>query len=71
MWLLFVETLLLGDAASLSDVGRFLPGAAAQGLSGQDPGKLLAPAVNIVLLGLYAGVAVVVGSRVTAGRDVA
>jgi hypothetical protein len=71
VWLLFVETLLLGDVANLSDVGRFLPGAAAQGLSGQDPGTLLAPAVALVLLILYAAAALIVGSRATSRLDVA
>jgi ABC-2 type transport system permease protein len=71
VWLLFVETLLLGDVAGLSDVGRFLPGAAAQGLSGQDPGKLLGPAGALVLLTLYAVAVVIVGSRTTSRRDVA
>jgi ABC-2 type transport system permease protein len=70
VWLLFVETLLLGDVANLSDIGRFLPGAAAQGLSGQDPGTLLAPAAALALLPLYAAAAVTVGSRATTRRDV-
>jgi ABC-2 type transport system permease protein len=70
VWLLFVETLLLGDVANLSDVGRFLPGAAGQGLSGQDPGTLLAPAAALALLPLYAAAAVTVGSRATTRRDV-
>jgi ABC-type transport system involved in multi-copper enzyme maturation permease subunit len=70
VWLLFVETLLLGDVANLSDVARFLPGAAAQGLAGQDPGTLLAPAVALVLLAPYAAAAVIVGSRTTSRRDV-
>jgi ABC-2 type transport system permease protein len=69
VWLLFVETLLLGDAANLSDVARFLPGAAAQGLAGQDPGTLLAPVIALVLLSLYAAAAVVVGARTTSRRD--
>jgi ABC-2 type transport system permease protein len=71
VWLLFVETLLLGDAANLSDVARFLPGAAAQGLSGQDAGTLLPPAAALALLPLYAAAAVIVGSRATSRRDVA
>jgi ABC-2 type transport system permease protein len=70
VWLLFVEALLLGDVANLSDVARFLPGAAAQGLAGQDPGLLLAPAMALVLLALYAAAAVLVGSRTTSRRDV-
>ena len=70
VWLLFVETLLLGDVANLSDVARFLPGAAAQGLSGQDPGTLLPPVAALVLLPLYAAIALIVGARTTARRDV-
>jgi ABC-2 type transport system permease protein len=70
VWLLFVETLLLGDAANLSDLARFLPGAAAQGLSGQDPGTLLAPAAALALLPLYTFVALFVASRATTRRDV-
>jgi ABC-2 type transport system permease protein len=70
VWLLFVETLLLGDVANLSDVARFLPGAAAQGLAGQDPGTLLAPAAALALLPLYAAAAVIAGLRATTRRDV-
>src|SRR6266511_6389838 len=39
-WLLFVEGLLAGDLVGLGDVGRFLPGAAALEISGQEPGTL-------------------------------
>jgi ABC-2 type transport system permease protein len=70
VWLLFVETLLLGDVANLTDVARFLPGAAAQGLSGQDPGTLLAPAAALALLPLSTAAAVIVGSSATSRRDV-
>jgi ABC-2 type transport system permease protein len=70
-WLLFVEGVLLGDAADLADVGRWLPGAAAAALSGQDPGTLLAPAVGLVLLALYAAAAAVAGALATVHRDVA
>jgi ABC-2 type transport system permease protein len=70
VWLLFVEEVLLGDVAGLSDIGRFLPGAAAQGLSGQDPGTLLAPAVSLVVLAIYAAAAVIAGSLATSRRDV-
>lgn len=57
-WLLFVEGLLAVDiAGGLGDVGRFLPGSAAEAISGQDPGTLLAPAVGLVLLACYAAAA--------------
>jgi ABC-2 type transport system permease protein len=71
VWLLFVENLLLGDVANLSDIARFLPGAAAQGLAGQDPDTLLTPAVGLVLLTFYAAAAVIVAARATARRDIA
>jgi ABC-2 type transport system permease protein len=70
-WLLFVEGLLAGDLVGLGDVGQFLPGAAAAAISGQDPGTLLAPAVGLVLLALYAAAAAVAGSLATSRRDVA
>lgn len=69
-WLLFVENLLVGDIAGVGDVGRLLPGAAAKAITGQDPNKLLAPAVSLVLLALYAAAAVVAGSLATSRRDV-
>lgn len=69
-WLLFVENLLLGDLANLN-VGRFLPGAAAAAISGQEPDTpLLAPAVALVLLVLYAAAAATTGSLMTNRRDV-
>jgi ABC-2 type transport system permease protein len=70
-WLLFVEGLLLGDVGAVGDVGPFAPGAAASALTGQDPGKLLAPAVGLVLLAVYAVAAAVAGSLATTRRDVA
>jgi ABC-2 type transport system permease protein len=71
-WLLLVEGLLLGDLfATVGDVSRFAPGAAAAAISGQEPDKLLAPAVALVLLALYAVTAAVAGSVTTARRDVA
>jgi ABC-type transport system involved in multi-copper enzyme maturation permease subunit len=69
-WLLFVENLLLGDLANLT-VGRFLPGAAAAAISGQKPDTpLLAPAVALVLLALYAVATATAGSVATNRRDV-
>jgi ABC-2 type transport system permease protein len=69
-WLLFVEGLLVGDVADIGDVGRFAPGALGEAISGQDPDRLLAPAVAAVLLALYAAVAAVAGSLATTRRDV-
>ncbi|MDQ2941975.1 MAG: ABC transporter permease subunit [Chloroflexota bacterium] len=71
IWLLFVENLLVGDILGVGDVGRLLPGAAGRAISGQGSGTLLAPAVGLVLLALYAAVAAVAGSCATARRDVA
>jgi ABC-2 type transport system permease protein len=67
-WLLLLETLLV---EGVPEVGRYLPGAAAQALSGQSPARLLAPGWAALVLALYAVAAVVAGSRVTVRRDVA
>jgi ABC-2 type transport system permease protein len=69
-WLLFVEGLLAGDLVGLGKVGRFLPGAAAAAISGQEPGTLLAPAVGLALLAAYAAAAAVSGAFATSHRDV-
>jgi ABC-2 type transport system permease protein len=69
-WLLFVEGLLVGDVAGVTDVGRFAPGAAAEAISGQDPDALLAPAVGLVVLAPYAAAAAVAGALATSRRDV-
>ena len=68
-WLLFVEGLLAGDALDL-DLSRFAPGAAAEAISGQDPGTLLAPALGALVLALYAVAAAVAGWAATTRRDV-
>lgn len=68
-WLLFVEGLLAGDALDL-DVSRFAPGAAAEAISGQDPGALLAPALGAVVLAVYAVGAIAAGWLATERRDV-
>jgi ABC-2 type transport system permease protein len=68
-WLLFLEGLLFGDL-NLSDWGRFLPGALAQGAIGLEPTKLLSPGPAVLLLVLYALAATVVGSLATTRRDV-
>lgn len=70
-WLLFVEQLLLGDLAG-STVGRYLPGAAASAISGQKPATpLLAPAIALALLIIYAAAAGAAGWMETNRRDVA
>ena len=71
VWLLFVENLLIGDIAGIGNIGRLLPGAAAKAISGQDPNTLLAPAVGLVLLALYAAAAVVAGCLAASRRDFA
>lgn len=70
-WLLFVESLLLGDLANIN-VGRYLPGAAAAALSGQtSQTPLLAPVAALLLLLLYAAGTAVAGATTTNRRDVA
>ena len=68
-WLLFVEGVLAGDALDLT-VRRFAPGAAAEAISGQDPGTLLAPAPAALLLAMYAAAAAAAGWLATERRDV-
>jgi ABC-2 type transport system permease protein len=70
-WILFVEGLLIGDIADISAVGRFAPGAAADAITGQDPGTLLAPAIALVLLAVYGAAAAAAGAFATSRRDVA
>jgi len=69
-WLLFVEGLLVGDVADVAEVGRFAPGAAGEAISGQNQDTLLAPALALVVLTLYAVAAAVAGSLATSRRDV-
>jgi ABC-2 type transport system permease protein len=68
-WLLFVETVLIGDANLVGDLGRFTPGALGNAASGQEP--LLAPGLALILLALYATAAVAAGWLATTRRDVA
>lgn len=68
-WLLFVESLLVGDSGGLDAVGRYLPGALGSAVSGQVPE--LAPGISAFLLALYAAAAAAAGSLTTARRDVA
>jgi len=67
-WLLFIESLLLGDVGLVGDVGRFTPGALGKAASGQDP--LLAPGLAVFLLALYTAAAVAAGWVATTRRDV-
>jgi ABC-2 type transport system permease protein len=69
-WLLFVESLLVGDVTGVGDVGRFAPGALGMAASGQDPETLLAPAIGLLLLAVYAVAAAAVGWVATDRRDV-
>ena len=69
-WLLFVESLLVGDLTGVGDVGRFAPGALGMAASGQDPETLLAPAVGLLLLAAYAAAAAAAGWVATTRRDV-
>jgi ABC-2 type transport system permease protein len=69
-WVLFVEGLLAGDLAGLGEVFKFLPGSAAAAISGQEPGTLLAPAVGLALLAVYAAAAALTGAFATSHRDV-
>ena len=70
-WLLFVESLLVEGNSSVIAVGRFGPGAAAAAITGQGAGTLLAPAVGLLVLALYASGAALAGWLVTSRRDIA
>ncbi len=66
-WLMFVESLLVGDVGVVGDVGRFMPGALANAASGQEP--LLTPGLALFLLALYAAAAAAAGCMATTRRD--
>jgi ABC-2 type transport system permease protein len=66
-WLLFVEGLFGGN---LADVSKFAPGTLGMAVSGQEPDTLLAPAISLLLLGVYAVAGAVVGWLATTRRDV-
>ncbi len=66
-WLLFVEGLFGGN---LADVSKFAPGTLGMAISGQEPDTLLAPALSLLLLAVYAVAAVVAGALATSRRDV-
>jgi ABC-2 type transport system permease protein len=69
-WLLFIEGLLVEEASSVVEFGKYGPGAAATAISGMGGEALLTPGAALVVLSLYALVAVVVGGFVTQRRDV-
>jgi ABC-2 type transport system permease protein len=71
VWLLFIEPILIGDVPSAA---KFAPGASAGALTGatqmQIATDLVAPALGVLLLALYAAAASAAGSIATAHRDV-
>ncbi len=69
-WLLFVETLFVGDVGVLPEVGRYTPGAVASALSGQGSGDLVAPWIGALVLVAYAAIASALGWFATVRRDV-
>jgi ABC-2 type transport system permease protein len=66
-WLLFVEG-LFGE--NLVEVSRFAPGNLGMAVSGQNPNELLAQGLSLLLLALYAAVAVAAARLATTRRDV-
>jgi ABC-2 type transport system permease protein len=71
VWLLFIESILIGDVPS---IGKFAPGASAGAIAGaiqtQIGDDLLAPALGVLLLTAYAAAASAAGSIATTHRDV-
>jgi ABC-2 type transport system permease protein len=72
VWLLFVEPLLLSDVPAAA---KYAPEAAAGAIAGaiqsQIADSLLAPALSVVLLVVYAGLAGLAGALAVTRRDVA
>jgi ABC-type transport system involved in multi-copper enzyme maturation permease subunit len=72
VWLLLVESILIGDVPSAA---KFSPGASAGALAGMiqnaSGGDLLAPALGALLLAAYAAVAAIAGLTLTNRRDIA
>jgi ABC-type transport system involved in multi-copper enzyme maturation permease subunit len=72
IWLLLIETTLIGNVPS---AGKFAPGAAAGAIAGavqtQSASQLVAPAIGVLLLVLYAAIASAAGAVLTNRRDVA
>jgi ABC-2 type transport system permease protein len=71
VWLLFIESLLLGDVPGAA---KFAPGASAGAIAGatqmQIAENLVAPALGVLLLAAYAALASAAGSVATTRRDV-
>ena len=71
VWLLFLEPLLLGDVPS---AGKYAPEASAGAIAGaiqsQIADTLIAPALGVVLLAAYAGLAPLAGAVLIPRRDV-
>lgn len=71
VWLLLVETILVG---TLPSVAKFTPGASAGALAGMlqssTSNKLLAPALGALLLLAYTAAATIAGARITQRRDI-
>lgn len=72
LWSLLIETILIGNIPA---AGKFTPGASAGAIAGavqtQDPAKLIAPALGLLLLAGYALAAAIVGQRAITRRDIA
>ena len=72
IWLILIETTLIGNVPS---AGKFAPGAAAGAIAGaiqtQSASKLVAPAIGVPLLVLYAAITATAGAVMTNRRDVA
>ena len=62
--------LLVDATGGLGEIGRYLPGAAAAAISGQEPDRLLAPVVGLTVLGLYTAGSSLVGAFTMSRRDV-
>jgi len=71
VWLLLLEPILLGDFPA---AGKFAPGASAGAMAGaiqsQIADSLVAPALGVLLLAVYAAMASAAGSIATTRRDV-
>lgn len=71
VWLLLVESILIGDVPSAA---KFAPGASAGALAGMiqnvSSGSLLAPALGALLLAVYAAASTVAGLILIERRDV-
>jgi ABC-2 type transport system permease protein len=72
VWLLLVESILIGDVPSAA---KFSPGASAGALAGMiqniSAGSLLAPALGALFLVAYAALAAAAGAIITDRRDIA